>query len=358
MKVNIEVDMDTVKQEAFIEMEMISLRKDLITSRLIYYIIVSIILIDIYIKTPNGKLILFPFMICSFALTIKYMFMLFDKDKYVKIFNKIYSFRFLLFMFCFLIFWCYRCIVDKQYSMLVFLIPFWMAGDIIIKRFRNNTEIKESSKKQSKKLILYFPIVLVGTCLISGILILVFGIIDTYKLNIQTKNYLVTKGYYYNYEIYSIDEDGTTYKLYYKYTVDDKEYTVSTDYGTNYIPDENSIREVKYNPNNPEKAILAGSNSKNGLIYFGAFFTFGTLTFVIIGLSILGVFDKIKIDVVGTYIGCFFTITGIGMVLLQNGTTMSFIETIKHMGLWILIPIIFVVAGILQLIQGLKNSNK
>ena len=339
------------------------MKKGLITSRLIYSIIASIILINIYIKTPNGKLILFPFMICSFALTIKYIFMLFDKDKYAKIFNKIYSFGFLLFMFGFLIFWCYKGIVDKQYSMLVFSIPFWIAGVyIIIKRFRNNTEIKESSKKQSKKLRLNFPIVmtclLVGICLISGILMLFFGIRDTYNLNIQTRNYLVTKGYYFSYDVYNIDKDGATYKLTYKYMVGDKEYIISTDYGANYIPDENSIREVKYDHNIPEKAILVGSNSKNILIYAGAFFTFGALTFVIVGLSILGLFDKTKIDVVRTYIGCLFTIIGIGVVLLQNGTTMSFIETIKNMGLWILIPIMFVVVGIHQLIQGLKNSNK
>ncbi|MBQ2938581.1 MAG: hypothetical protein IJE05_06915 [Clostridia bacterium] len=338
------------------------MRKGLITSRLIYSIIASVILTNMYIKTPNGKLILFPFMICSFALTIKYIFMLFDKDKYARIFNKIYTIGFLLFMFGFLIFWCYKGIVDKQYSMLIFSIPFWIAGIYIIrKRFRNNTEIKESSKKQEKKLRLNFPIVmiclLVGICLISGILMLFFGIRDTYRLNILTKNYLITNGYYYNYEIYSSDKDGTTYKLYYKYTVDDKEYTISTDYGTNYIPDENSIREVKYNPNNSEKAILVGSNSKNGLIYAGAFFTFGALTFVIVGLSILGVFDKIKIDIVRTYIGCLFTIIGIGVVLLQNGTTMSFIETIKNMKLWILIPIMFVVVGIHQLIQGLKTQK-
>lgn len=46
---------------------------------------------------------------------------------------------------------------------------------------------------------------LVGICLISGILMLFFGIRDTYRLNIQTKNYLITNGYYYNYEIYSSD---------------------------------------------------------------------------------------------------------------------------------------------------------
>lgn len=67
----------------------------------------------------------------------------------------------------------------------------------------------------------------------------------------------------------------------YIYKVDGKEYSITTDYGTNYIPDENSSREIKYNPNNPKEAVITGTNSKNSLIYFGAFFTFGALTFVI-----------------------------------------------------------------------------
>ena len=333
------------------------MRKGFITSKLIYSIIASLILTNIYIKTPNGKLIMLPFMICSYALTIKYIFLLFDKNKYARLFNKVYSIGFLLFMFGFLIYWCYRCIIDKEYSMLLFSVPFWFMGIYIIKKkFRNNNEVKENNKK------LNFPIVisclLVGVCLVSGILMLFFGIRDTYKLNKKTKNYLITDGYYYDYDIYSSDKDGTTYKLIYKYTIDNKEYTISTDYGTNYIPENNSIRKVKYNPDNPEKAILIGSNSKKGLIYAGAFFTFGALTFVIGGLSILGVFDKVKIDVVRTYIGSLFTIIGVGVVLVQNGTTLSFTETIKDMGLWVLIPIMFMVVGIHQVIQGLKNSNK
>lgn len=332
------------------------MRKGFITSKLIYSIIASLILTNIYIKTPNGKLIMLPFMICSYALTIKYIFLLFDKNKYARLFNKVYSIGFLLFMFGFLIYWCYRCIIDKEYSMLLFSVLFWFMGIYIIKKkFRNNNEVKENNKK------LNFPIVisclLVGVCLVSGILMLFFGIRDTYKLNKKTKNYLITDGYYYDYDIYSSDKDGTTYKLIYKYTIDNKEYTISTDYGTNYIPENNSIRKVKYNPDNPEKAILIGSNSKKGLIYAGAFFTFGALTFVIGGLSILGVFDKVKIDVVRTYIGSLFTIIGVGVVLVQNGTTMSFIETLKNMKLWILIPIMFVVVGIHQLIQGLKTQK-
>ena len=89
------------------------MRKGIITSRLIYSIIASVILTNMYIKTPNGKLILFPFVICSFALTIKYIFMLFDKDKYARIFNKIYTIGFLLFMFGFFIFFFYKGIVDN-----------------------------------------------------------------------------------------------------------------------------------------------------------------------------------------------------------------------------------------------------
>lgn len=333
------------------------MRNGFITSKLIYSIIASLILTNIYIKTPNGKLIMLPFMICSYALTIKYIFLLFDKNKYARLFNKVYSIGFLLFMFGFLIYWCYRCIIDKEYSMLLFSVPFWFMGIYIIKKkFRNNNEVKENNKK------LNFPIVisclLVGVCLVSGILMLFFGIRDTYKLNKKIKNYLITDGYYYDYDIYSSDKDGTTYKLIYKYTIDNKEYTILTDYGTNYIPENNSIRKVKYNPDNPEKAILVGSNSKKGLIYAGAFFTFGALTFVIGGLSILGVFDKVKIDVVRTYIGSLFAIIGVGVVLVQNGTTLSFTETIKDMGLWVLIPIMFMVVGIHQVIQGLKNSNK
>ena len=65
------------------------------------------------------------------------------------------------------------------------------------------------------------------------------------------------------------------------------------------------------------------------------FFVFGSLTFVIFGFTILGVFDKIKIDVLGTYIGFVFIIIGTCLVLIKNGTTMSLVETIKNMRFWI-----------------------
>ena len=89
------------------------------------------------------------------------------------------------------------------------------------------------------------------------------------------------------------------------------------------------------------------------MIYGGAFFVLGSLTFVIFGLTALGLFDKVKIDVLGTYIGFVFVIIGIGIFLIQNGTTMSLLETIKNMKFWVLIPIMFVVIGMFQIIKCL-----
>ena len=83
-----------------------------------YSIIITLILVNIYIKTPNGKLILLPFLVCSIALLLKNIFLLINKDKYSKLFNKIYAIGFLMFWFGFLIVWCYTSVINKQYSTL------------------------------------------------------------------------------------------------------------------------------------------------------------------------------------------------------------------------------------------------
>ena len=68
-------------------------------------------------------------------------------------------------------------------------------------------------------------------------------------------------------------------------------------------------------------------------------------------------FDKIKIDVLGTYVGLLFFIIGIGIILFQTGTTTSFIETIKSFGLLMIIPIMFMVVGIIQVVKCLKKKK-
>lgn len=219
-------------------------------------------------------------------------------------------------------------------------------------------------KQNNKKRIFNIDIrilitgVLVLISFISGIVMLFFGIRDTYKLKKETKDYITTNGYYYDCEIYNTNTEDITYKLIYIYTVNDKEYKITTDYATNYIPEKNSIRKIKYNPNNPEVAILTGTKGNNILIYGGGFFTFVSFTFILVALSVLGCFDKIKIDVIQTYIGLLFIVIGIGIILLKNGETTSLTETIKAFGLWILIPIMFIVVGTHQFIISLLQKDK
>ena len=336
--------------------------KSVYTRMLISSVFITILLIYFMIKTSSPKIIFVPFLICAISMIGKSISLIMEKKKYVNIFDKSFTIGFLLFWFGFLIYANYIAIKDKQWQLVAFSLVFWIVGIYFAKKRLVKPKEKTSNEKSKTKLNIDFRILisalLVIIVLLSGIAMLFFGIMDTYRLNSITKGYIATDGYYRECDIFSSDEDGTTYKLTYVYTVNNKEYSVTTDYGTNYIPEENSSREIKYNPNNPEEAIITGTNSKNGLIYFGAFFTFGSITFILAALSVLGYFDKFKVDILGTYIGFLFFIIGIGIILFQTGTTTSLIETIKSFGLWILIPIMFIIVGIIQIVKCLLKKNR
>lgn len=198
--------------------------------------------------------------------------------------------------------------------------------------------------------------------LLLGIVFLFIGIKDTYKQNKITKDYITTNGYFIDYKIYNSNKNSkgnksTTYQLIYVYEVDGMKYTVSTDYGVGYIPEKNSMREVKYNPSNPEESILVGTNSKNFLIYFGGFFMPGSIGFILGALYIKGVFDNMKINIMQLYFGFTFLIIGIGFILFQNGTTSSFLGTVKSLGIWMIIPVLFIILGSVEIIKCLHSRN-
>lgn len=197
---------------------------------------------------------------------------------------------------------------------------------------------------------------LVFGVLTIGIECLCFGIYDAYVFGKKTKNYLITDGYYKNYDLSGITKDGEkAYKLNYIYEIDGKRYTVSTKYGVSfkYIPKYNSERKVKYNPNNYSEAVLCGTNRSNYLIYFGAFFTFVGFTFILGILYMNGAFDKVKFNVFEIYIGVVIVIVCVGIILFQIGMGISIKEIIKTMGVFVLIPILFLVVGIYLIIRSL-----
>ena len=52
------------------------MKKGFYLSRLLYSILFMLILTYLYVKTPNGKIVLIPFLVCGTAVTLKNIFLL------------------------------------------------------------------------------------------------------------------------------------------------------------------------------------------------------------------------------------------------------------------------------------------
>ena len=98
-------------------------------------------------------------------------------------------------------------------------------------------------------------------------------------------------------------------------------------------------------------------DGSTGLVFGGAFFAFGAFTFVLAVLTIRGVFDSVKVDVLGMYMGIVVAAFGVGAVALRCGETLSLVQTIHEFGLWILVPIVMVVGGTAQIIKSLGKRK-
>lgn len=98
--------------------------------------------------------------------------------------------------------------------------------------------------------------------------------------------------------------------------------------------------------------VLGIKDGNFGLLLGGFIFTFGSFAFVIAALTIKGCFDKAKADVLGLYAGAVIAIIGTGILIYFRA------ENIDSFGLWIVIPILMIVAGICQIIKCVRNKNK
>lgn len=320
--------------------------KKIIISKFIYSLLITIFLIYVLFHNLNIAFLIIPFIIAAIGIVLKYLFLLLKKEKYVKLSNKIFLIGFLSYAGIILIYFAYTSIINGQYSSLFFILPFLIAGILLVRKYFFH-------KRMNMSFLFYVPVLLVSICLFIGLFLFVTGVKDTLEMSINTKNYLSVNGYFYDYDIYSQDEDGTTYRLKYQYEVNGKIYRISTSYGSNYIPDINSIRIIKYDSNNPNNAILEGTNSNNMKIFMGAFFTLGSFTFVLVYLQLKGYFNHIKIDIISTYMAFVILLVGIGTIFIHTGTTLSLVKTIESMGLWILIPIMMISVGSYLLIKNI-----
>lgn len=196
---------------------------------------------------------------------------------------------------------------------------------------------------------------------VCGVAMLIFGITGEVQLRQATAGYDSTQGYFSDYDIYSAKtgrHGSSTYRLIYSYTVDGQEYTVSTDYGSGSIPNQGSPREVWYDPQNPEEAVLSGGNSHQLLIFMGAMFTAVPLVFLLGALTVLGVLRWNRVDVVGLVIGVVFAGLGAGFLYFMIGSVpiQEFVQSM--VAPFALIPLLMVIAGVWLVIRSLFFSGK
>ena len=65
-------------------------------------------------------------------------------------------------------------------------------------------------------------------------------------------------------------------------------------------------------------------------------------------LTVRGCFEHYKVDVLGLYIGILFVVIGIGVIAMIYN---------QNFGLWIVIPVMMIGAGVLQIIKCIKNKK-
>lgn len=112
------------------------MKKGNLVISLVSSILILVVLLFLFVKTPNGKIVMIPFLICSIALVLKNVFSSLNNGEYVKIYTKIFNIGFLCFWYGFLFFATYKMIIEKRFELILFSIPFYIVGIYVIKSLR------------------------------------------------------------------------------------------------------------------------------------------------------------------------------------------------------------------------------
>jgi cytochrome c oxidase assembly protein Cox11 len=197
-----------------------------------------------------------------------------------------------------------------------------------------------------------------------GFVLMFFGTKNIYDIILKTKDYISVSGNFVGVNSCSADEDGETCTLKYQYIVGDEEYFVSTDYGSGVIPKIGTIKTIKYNPNNPSESVIDGFNYGGGLLFIG--FIFAAIPFLLLFAkyternSSNKKEDVIKNKIFGVSIGLVFTIMGCASyyTLCAGGDSLSIAVAFQNAGLWLLIPMMFILVGPLVIYTSIFSEGK
>lgn len=205
-----------------------------------------------------------------------------------------------------------------------------------------------------KKAVIIF---LLSVALLAGIVLLFFGIKESISLAIKTKDWFEATGYFRDYSVYKVNDDGeTTYRLRYVFYSGGSEYFVETDYGSELVPEIDSVRMVLYEPENPENAVLKGGTASETCLTIGFMFTFIPFFMIICWLWINGKI-KLHVKVFDFTSGFIIFAVGVLFIYLMSGS-IFFWKAFGSMGFLAIIPSLLAVVGIIQMIKTVINGRK
>ncbi len=208
--------------------------------------------------------------------------------------------------------------------------------------------------------ILALPII----CIAVGIylLCLAFGGMENQQL--QSEGYLVTEGYYESADLHSEAEydpvknkhTSATYYLTYRYEVEGDVYRITTDYATGVLPKEGSTREIRYDPQDPSRAIISGAGRNSGLLLGGIMFTVIPLIIIFGALFYFGIL-KNGAQLLEFFMGTVMAVIGYGAIYgMSNG--FSIIRAFKNVGIICVIPCLMILAGVYQMLRILFRKKE
>lgn len=200
-------------------------------------------------------------------------------------------------------------------------------------------------------------ILLFSSALLAGIIFLFLGIKESVSLAIKTKDWFEAPGYFRDYSVYDVDSDGDiTYRLKYVYYSGGAEYFIETDYGSEIVPEIDSIKTILYEPENPENAVIKGGEASSVYLTIGVMFTAIPLFMIICWLFVTG---KVKLNVKILDFTAGFVLFLVGELFIYvMGGSFWIGSAVKSTGFLAIIPSILAIVGVIQMIKTVFAAVK
>lgn len=197
--------------------------------------------------------------------------------------------------------------------------------------------------------------------MLSGVVMLFFGITGLFHSISVTKRYAVTEGVLFDYQLQSESEydavrhrsSSATYRLVYRYSVEGRAYTVTTDAGTSFLPEPGSTKQIRYDPRDPAHAFVVAPDQNTVLIFGGLFFL---LIPLVILLAMLGVLQNLSSRLVGASIALLLILASYGALYMISGSASIagiFAYYVTSFSLPLLIPLLMIAAGLFLFLKSL-----